>query len=144
MSELVTVSSVENKEKLKSNLEDLFKRERYSEIGEAIGMHSILIDPQNTIADQANLYHFILDMIKDRIRTAKGKGYSAWYTGFPKALDQIAAGNQIITDKRSTDVLASRRAAFGLFKSLDDFFFWALEERRLPLAHIMKYIEKTA
>lgn len=84
MSELVTVSSVENKEKLKSNLEDLFKRERYSEIGEAIGMHSILIDPQNTIADQANLYHFILNMIKNRIRTAKGKGYSAWYTGFPK------------------------------------------------------------
>ena len=143
MSELVTVSSVENKERLKTYLEDLFKRERYAEIGEAIGMHSILIDPQNTMADQAGLYHFVLDMIKDRIRKSKGKSYSAWYAEFPRALDRITEGNQIITDKTAMEALASHRAAFGMFKSLDDFYFWALEDRRLPLAQAVKYVEKT-
>lgn len=144
MSELVTVSSVENKERLKTYLEDLFKRERYAEITEAVGMHSILIDPQNTMTDQASLYHFVLDMIKDRVRRAKGKGYSTWYAGFPKAMDQLVAGNEIVADRTAADMLASHRAAFGPFKSLDDFFFWALDDRRLLLSHIVKYIEKTA
>ncbi len=144
MSELVTVSSVENREKLKSNLEDFFKRERYAEITEAVGMHSVLINPQNMISDQASLYHFVLDMIKDRIRRTKGKSYSAWYAEFPKSMDQLVTGNQVITDKTAAESLASHRAAYGLFKSLDDFFIWALDDRRLPLAQIVKYIERTA
>jgi hypothetical protein len=144
MSELVMVSNVENKERLKSYLEDLFKRGRYAEISEAIGMHSLLIDPQNTMSDQAGLYHFVLDLIKERIRKTKGKSYSAWYAEFPKIMDQLVTGTQLITDKTAAEAVASHRDAYGLFKSLDDFYAWALDDRRLPLAQIVKYIERTA
>ncbi|MGE5174293.1 MAG: hypothetical protein ACM3MD_10755 [Betaproteobacteria bacterium] len=144
MPELVMVSNVEKMEKLKILLEELFKQERYSEIGQAIGMHSILFDPQHMMSDQASLYHFVLTMIKDRIHKTKGKSYSAWYAGFPKVLDQLVTANQIVTDKSAAEALASHRAAYGPFKSLDDFFSWALDDRRLPLSQIMKYVEKTA
>jgi len=144
MTELVTVSGIEDKERLKTYLADLFKRGQYTEMSQAIGMHSILIDPQNTIGVQSSLYHFALELIKERIRTAKGKSYSSWYTEFPKILDRLVASAQVVTDKRAVDVLASRRAAYGPFKSLEEFFSWALDDRRLPFAHIVKYIEKTA
>ncbi len=143
MPELVRVSNVET-EKLKTYLEELFKQERYSEITQAIGMHSILIDSQHMISDQAGLYRFVLTMIKERIRKTKGKSYSAWYVGFPKVLDQLVTANQIITDKSAAEALASYRSARGPFKSVDDFFVWALNDRRLPLGQIVKYIEKTA
>jgi len=110
---------------------------------QAVGMHSLLIDPQHTMGDQAALYRFVLDMLKDRIRTSRGKGYSAWYTCFPKLMDQLISANQLVTDKAAAEVLASYRAGYGPFKSVDDFFFWALEERRLPLDQIVKYIEQT-
>jgi hypothetical protein len=144
MSEVVMVSSVEKMENLKTYLEELFKKQRYSEMTQAIGMHSILIDPQYTINDQASLYHFVLNMIKNRINTLKGKSYGSWYGSFPKILDQFITTNQIVTDKRAADALASHRAAYGAFKSVDDFFFWALDDRRLPLDQIVKYIEQSA
>jgi len=144
MSELVMVSDVERIEKLKTYLEELFKHQRYSEMTQAIGMHSILIDPQHTMTDQADLYHAVLNMIKDSISKAKGNNYSAWYVSFPNRLDGIVTGNRIITDNTAADALASHRAAYGPFKSLDDFFFWALDDRRLPLGQIVKYIEQTA
>jgi hypothetical protein len=144
MTELVRVSDVENKEHLKSYLEELFRKGQYAEMTQAIGMHSLLIDPQHTMSDQAALYRFVLDMIKDRIRKSKGTGYAAWYAGFPKVMDQLVSANQIVTDKATADVIASHRAAYGPFKSVDDFFAWALEDRRLELGQIVKYIEQTA
>ncbi|HUI46157.1 MAG TPA: hypothetical protein VL122_09285 [Nitrospirota bacterium] len=144
MPELVMVSSVEKMENLKAYLVELFNQQRYSEITQAIGMHSLLIDPQHTMNDQARLYHHVLNMLKNRISKAKGKSYGSWYTGFPKVLDQIMTANQIVTDKTAAEALASHRAGYGPFKSVDDFFFWALDDRRLPLEQIVKYIEQTA
>jgi hypothetical protein len=144
MQEVVKVSRLENRAKLKTYLEELFKQERYSEMTQAIGMYSIMIDPQRTMSDQTGLYRFVLDMIKDRIRTTRGKGYSAWYASFPATMDQLVSANQIVTNRAAADVLASHCAAYGRFKSLEDFFFWVLDDRRLPLDEIVKYIEKTA
>ncbi len=144
MSELVMVSSIEKMENLNTYLGELFKQHRYSEMTQAIGMHSLLIDPQHTMKDQTGLYRQVLNMLKDRISKMKGKSYGSWYTGFPKVLDQIMNANQIVTDKTAADALASHRAAYGPFKSVDDFFFWALDDRRLPLEQIVKYIEQTA
>jgi hypothetical protein len=107
-------------------------------------MHSLLIDPQHTMTDQTALYRFVLDMIKDRIGKTKVKGNATWYAAFPKVLDQLISSNQIVTDQASADVIASHRAAYGPFKSVDDFFFWALDDRRLELDQIVKYIEQTA
>ncbi|HET7317951.1 MAG TPA: hypothetical protein VFK23_02330 [Nitrospirota bacterium] len=143
MPDTVRVSDVENREKLKTYLAELFKKERYAEMTQAIGMHSLLIDPQHTMTDQAGLYHYVLDMIKERISKAKGKDYAAWYTGFPKILDQLVSARQIVIDEAAADELASHRAAYGPFKSLDDFFFWALDDRRLPLEQIVKYVDQT-
>jgi hypothetical protein len=143
MPELVMVSKVEKKEELKVYLEELFGQQRYSEMGQAIGMHSLLIDPQHTMSDQADLYRFVLNLIKHQISATKGKSYGTWYSAFPMILDQLMSENQVITDKAAADVVASHRAAYGPFKSLDDFFFWALDDRRLPLGQIVKYIEKT-
>jgi len=144
MPELVKVSSVEQMENLKTYIDELFNRECYSEITQAIGMHSLLIDPQHTMNDQASLYRQFLNLLKTRISKEKGKSYGSWYNGFPKILDQIMTADQIITDKRAAEVLASHRAAYGPFKSVDDFFFWALDDRRLPLDQLVKYIEHTA
>ena len=82
-------------------------------------------------------------MINDRISKVKGKNYSAWYVAFPNLLDNIVLGNRIITDNTAADALTSHRAAYGPFKSLDEFFFWALDDRRLPLGQLVKYIEHT-
>ncbi len=144
MSELVTVSSVESMEKLRSHLEQLFAQKRYSEITQAIGLHSVLFDPQHMISDQSDMYRFVLNMLKNRIAQARGKSYATWYEDFPKIMDQLVSANKIVTDAAAADVLASHRAAFGPFNSLDDFFFWAIDDRRLPLAQIVQYIESTA
>jgi hypothetical protein len=143
MVELVPVSKVEQKEELKKYLEDLIRRERYVEAAQAIGMHSLLIDPQHTMSDQASLYRFVLGLIKNRIKASKGKDYAAWYAEFPKLLDRLISGKTIPTDAAAADVVASHRDGYGLFKSVDDFFFWALDDRRLPLDQIVAYIEKT-
>jgi hypothetical protein len=144
MPEVVMVSSVEKMEKLKSFLEESFKNARYAEITQAIGMHSLLIDSEHTIKDQSALYHGILNMIQEKIRSGKGKNYGAWYSDFPKLMDELVSSKQVVTDKASLEVIASHRAAYGAFKSVDDFVFWALDDRRLTLAQIVKYIEKTA
>ena len=143
MPELVMVSSVEKIEHLKVYLGELFQKKRYAEITQAIGMHSLLIDPQHTILDQASRYRLVLNMLKDRMSKTKGKRYAEWYVGFPKHLDQLIAANQIVVDQAAADVLASHRAAYGLFKSVEDFFSWALDDRRLEMGQIVKYIEAT-
>ena len=144
MPEVVLVSKIEKMDKLKVYLLDSFKKARYSEVTQAIGMHSLLIDPQHTMKDQAGLYHGMLNMLKEKIRNIKGKSYGAWYSSFPKLMDELMTSNQGVINKASLDVLASHHEGYGSFKSVDDFFFWALDERRLNLEQIVKYIEKTA
>ena len=144
MPEVVLVSNVEQLDKLKSYLEESFKGSRYSEITQAIGMHSLLVDTQHTMRDQTHLYRGILNMLKERISKSKGKGYGAWYEAFPTLMNKLVTSKQIVTDNASLEVITSHRDAYGPFKSVDDFFFWALDERRLTLDQIVKYIEKTA
>ena len=144
MPEVVLVSNIEKMDKLKIYMEDSFKKSRYSEITQAIGMHSLLIDPQHTMKDQAGLYHGILNMIKERIGGSKGKSYGAWYTAFPSLMDKLASSKQTVIDNASLDVITSHSDAYGPFKSVDDFFFWALDDRRLTLDQVVNYIEKTA
>jgi hypothetical protein len=142
---LVQVSSIDTLDKLKSNIAELFKKEQYTEITESIGMHSLLIDPQHTMSDQASLYRLVLNMIKDRISRSMGKNYGAWYEHFPKLMDQlILSAKHPDADAATFDVLSSHRDAYGAFKSLEDFFFWALDDRRLTLEQIVMYIERTA
>ncbi len=57
MPEVVLVSTVENMDKLKSLSGGVVQESPVSEITQAIGMHSLLIDPQHTMKDQAGLYH---------------------------------------------------------------------------------------
>ena len=144
MPEVVLVSNVEKMDKLKVYLQESFKKARYSEVTQAIGMHSLLIDPQHTMQDQSGLYHGMLNMMKDKIRNIKGKSYGTWYSNFPKLMDELVLSNQVVIDKASLDVIASHHEAYGSFKSVDDFFFWALDDRRMTLEQIVKYIEKTA
>lgn len=143
MTGLITVSSVEEHEMLQSNIDDLFKRERYEDISRAIGIYSILIDPQHTISEQERLYRYVLDLIKKKINTQDPKNYSSWLASFPKLLSEIVASGKAVSDQRASDAVASRHAAFGPFRSLDDFYFWALDDRRLALTDIMKYIQAT-
>jgi hypothetical protein len=144
MQEVVLVSNIEKKEKLKVYLEELFNSNRYAEITEAIGMHSLFVDPQHTMKDQARLYNGILRMIKDRVSRNKGNNYGTWYKNFPQLMDTLVSSKQIVADKASLDVIASYREAYGAFKSVDDFFFWALNDRKLSLDQIVTCIEKTA
>jgi predicted ATP-dependent Lon-type protease len=144
MPEVVQVSNVEKMDKLKIYLEDAFKKSRYSEITQAIGMHSLIVDPEHTMKDQANLFRGILNMVKEKISGSKGKSYGVWYTEFPVLMDKLISTRQLVTDNASLDVLTAHHNAYGMFKSVDDFFFWALDERRLTLDQIIKYIEKTA
>jgi hypothetical protein len=144
MPEVVLVSNIEKMDKLKVYLQESFKKARYSEITQAIGMHSLLIDPQHTMKDQADLYHGMLNMMKEKIRSIKGKSYGTWYSSFSKLMDELVSSRQVVIDKASLDVIASHHEAYGSFKSVDDFFFWALDDRRLSLEQIVKYIEKTA
>ena len=144
MPEVVLVSNVEKMDKLKVYLEESFKKAQYPEITQAIGMHSLLVNPQHTMKDQVNLYHGILSLIKDRISKNKRNSYGAWYKNFPQVMDKLVSSKQVVADKASIDVIASHREAYGAFKSVDDFFFWALDDRRLSLDQIVAYIEKTA
>ena len=93
--------------------------------------------------DQAELYRGILSMIKARISDNKGNSYGAWYKNFPQRMDEMVSSKQI-ADKASIEVLASHREAYGAFKSVDDFFFWALDDRKLSLDQVVQYVERTA
>lgn len=143
MPEVVRVSTIENDQGLMASIEDYFKRGRYAELTQAIGMHSLLIDPQHTIYDQAHYYRKVLNLIKDKVRSRLGKHYSAWYASFPKLMDEIISAGGEGNDKPATSIIADHREAYGPFKSVDDFFFWGLDDRRLELDQIVKYIEKT-
>ncbi len=143
MPEVVRVGSVESSQTLQTTIEEYFKQGKYDAIMQAIGMYSILIDKNRTIEDQRRLYGTVLSLLKNRIAGALGRAYSAWYADFPKLLDGLVAQGQVVTDKMSAEVLASHRAAFGHFRSADDFYFWALDDRRLTLEQIVRYFEKT-
>jgi hypothetical protein len=143
MPDLVTVSSVEKLEDLKTNINTLFELGKYAEIIQSIGMHSILIDPEHMISDQDHLYHMVLNLIKKKINRKDPKRYSSWLIAFPALLNRIVEEKQIVTDAASLYGLASRTESFGPFSSLDEFYFWALDDRRLTLDQIVKYIEKT-
>ncbi len=143
MPEVVKVSTVENSQDIEARLEEYFKTGRYAEITQAIGIYSILIDPSHTLNDQSRLYHSVLRMIKEKLQTSLGKHYSAWYVNFPKLMNEMIASGTEIKDRIAVTILASHHDAFGPFKSLDDFFFWSLDDRRLTLEQIVQYIEKT-
>lgn len=143
MPDLVTVTSVENLENLKTKINSLFEQGKFAEITQAIGMHSILIDPEHMISDQDHLYHMVLNLIKNKINREDPKRYSSWLIAFPALLNRLVEEKQIVTDASSLSVLSSRTDSFGLFASLDEFYFWALDDRRLTLDQIVRYIEKT-
>ncbi len=144
MPETVTVSSVDRREKLKTRIEELFRKKQYEEISHAIGMYSVLIDPNRMIQDQKELYGTVLSMIKDRASKTMAKNYASWLAAFPKLMAELASTKKIVTDKASAGVIATYHNAYGPFESLDEFFTWALNDRRLALGQIAKYIEKTA
>lgn len=143
MPDLVRVSSVEKLEDLKTYINDLFLKERYAEITQAIGMYSILMDPEHMIEDQDQLYHLVLNLVKKRIVQKDPRTYSSWLIAFPAIIAHLVKDGRIVTDAAAQSVLASRHDAFGPFSSLDEFFFWALEDRRLPLEQIIRYIDTT-
>jgi len=143
MPDLVTVSSVEKMEDLKTNINRLFEQGKFAEIIQSIGMHSILIDPEHMISDQDHLYHLVLNLIKKKINRENPKTYSSWIIAFPSLIDKLVQGGVIVTDQASQSPLVSRTESFGPFSSLDEFYFWALDDRRLTLDQIVKYIEKT-
>ena len=143
MPEVVRVSTVENNQGLMTLIEDYFKRGRYAEITQADGMHSVRIDPGHTMKDQTRYCRQALDLINNREKTGLGAQYPAWYERFPKLMDEIVSAGVEVNDKLATSVIASHLEAYGSFKSVDDFFFWGLNDRRLELAQIVKYIEKT-
>ena len=143
MPEVVKVSEIENLEKLKAYIPELFQKGRYEEITNAIGMYSVLIDPQHTKTVQSQLYHIVLNLIKENVNKGNTKKYSSWLTSFPVLLADIVAAKQVVTDKAAADVLASHHNAYGPFRSLDEFFFWAITDRMLPLDQILAYVAKT-
>lgn len=143
MPELVTVSSIEHHNDLMSYIQGLFEKGLYDEVMHAIGIHSILLKPQQTMIEQNRLYSFVLELIKKKIASRGQNAYSSWLASFPKIMASIAESREVVADEAAADALASRHMAFGHFKSLDEFYFWALDDRRLNLSQIMKYIEKT-
>ncbi len=143
MPELVRVTTAANLDELLSYITDQFERGRYAEIIQAIGMHSILVDPEHTITDQEQLYRLALNLLKNKVRKENPSIYSAWLAAFPRHLDRLVEQGQIVTDPAAQAVLASHRAAYGPFASLDAFYFWALDDRRLPLDQIVRYVLRT-
>jgi hypothetical protein len=143
MPDLVTVSSVEKLEDLKTTINTLFEQGKFAEIIQSIGMHSILMEPEHMISDQDHLYHLVLNLIKKKINKEDPKRYSSWITAFPALLNRIVEEKLIVTDAASLYGLASRTESFGPFSSLDEFYFWALDDRRLTLDQIVTYIQKT-
>ncbi len=143
MPELVMVSSVDNIEKLRTNLRELFKKGRYSEITTSIGMYAVLMDPNRMLNDQRQLYGLVLNMIKDSLSGGKARNYASWLAAFPKILAEIVSSGKIVVDRAAADVVADYHNAYGPFSSVDDFYFWALTDRKLSLGQIVRYIEKT-
>lgn len=143
MPELVTVSSVERLDSLHTYINDLLDKGRYAEITQAIGMHSILMEPEHMIVDQDHLYHLVLNLLKKKTTREDPKTYSSWLIAFPALLARLVGDGRIVTDEAAQSVLASRHAAFGPFTSLDEFWFWALDDRRLPLEQIIRYVRAT-
>ena len=143
MPELVTVSSVEMLVSLRTTINDLFERGKFAEIIQSIGMHSIMMEPEHMIGDQDSLYHLVLKLIKKKIQRDDPKRYSAWLIAFPALLSRIVEEGQVIADDAAQSVLVSRLTSFGPFTSLDEFYFWALDDRRLPLDQIIRYIDRT-
>jgi hypothetical protein len=138
------VSAIKTIEDLLPILENYLNKGRYAKVTEAIGMHSVLADPLHTLETQKDLYSRVLAMLKNRISGNLGKRYGAWYADFPRILDGIITAKNVVTDDAAAQILTSHRTAYGPFKSPEDFFFWALDDRRLPLDQIVKYLEKTA
>ncbi len=143
MTQVVTVSSVEKIDELKKNIESLFQEGKYEEITQSIGMHSILIDPEHTKKDQRQLYRMVLELLKNKVRRENPKAYSSWLSAFPQLMAGIGEKKQVVTDKAAAETLASHQGSFGPFASVDAFFWWALHDRRLPLAQIVLYIMTT-
>ncbi len=143
MPELVRVSTAERMDGLMSYINEQFGRGKYIEIVQAIGMHSILVDPEHSIADQEQLYRLVLNLLKSKIGKDAPGSYGSWLSSFPRYLDHIVEQGQIVTDASAQSLLASRRAAYGPFASLDEFYFWALDDRRLPLDQIIRYVQRT-
>ena len=143
MPELVAVSRVEQLESLKTYINEQFEKERYAEIIQAIGMHSILMEPEHMIGDQAGLYRLVLNLLKKRVSRQIPKAYSSWITAFPSLLARLVKDNVIVTDAAAQSALVARHAAFGQFSSIDEFYLWALDDRRLPLDQIMRYVQRT-
>ena len=143
MPELVTVSSVEKLESLRTTINKLFELGKFAEIIQSIGMHSILMEPEHMIGDQDSLYHLVLNLVKKKIHRQDPKRYSSWLIAFPALLSRIVDEGQVIADDAAQSALVSRLASFGPFTSLDEFYFWALDDRRLPLDQIIRYIERT-
>lgn len=143
MPEVVRVSTIEKEQSLMNSIEENFKKGRYDEITQAVGMHSVLIDPEHMMVGQARLYRVVLNLLKNRISEKLGKKYAAWYSDFPKIVDRIVADEQDKSDPASRAVLSSHLAAYGPFKSVDEFFTWALDDRRLTLGRLVQFIERT-
>ncbi len=143
MPTLVRVADIEQVDRLKAYLQNLFDAGKYDAVSRAVGMHSELSDPEHTLADQASLFRYVLEILKHRLSSSQGHAYAAWYRCFPRSLDRLLETSGGELDQSSRNVLASHRAAYGPFRSLDDFYFWALDDRRLTLAQIIRLIEKT-
>ncbi len=144
MPENVFVSQVDSFDKTRAMIADFFQKGSYEEISRSIGIYSILCDPQHMLRDQNQLYRTVLDMLKDKITSEKGKASSSWVSSFPKRLSDAVTDNQPVLDEASRTVIVSRLNAYGQFRSLDEFYFWALDDRRLTLEQIIRLIEKTA
>jgi len=143
MPELVTVSSVEKMDSLRTTINELFEHGKFAEIVQTIGMHSIMMEPEHMISDQDSLYHLVLNLVKKKIQREDPKRYSAWLIAFPALLSRLVNEGQVIADDAAQSALVSRLTSFGPFTSLDEFYFWALEDRRLPLDQLIRYIYRT-
>jgi hypothetical protein len=143
MPELVTVSSVEKLDSLRTTINELFEHGKFAEIIQTIGMHSIMMEPEHMISDQDSLYHLVLNLVKKKIQREDPKRYSAWLIAFPALLSRLVNEGQVIADDAAQSALVSRLTSFGPFTSLDEFYFWALDDRRLPLDQLIRYIYRT-
>jgi hypothetical protein len=105
MPELVRVSNVEKMDGLQSYINEQVARGKYAEIIQAIGMYSLLIDPEHTIADQERLYRQVLGLLKDKIRSKDPRIYALWLDSFPRHLDRIVEQEEIDKDASAQNVL---------------------------------------
>lgn len=142
MPELVAVSKVENIENVKTYINEQFEKGKYAEITQAIGMYSILMDPERAIRDQDHLYHLVLNLLKKKISREAPRSYSSWVRAFPALLEQLVQQGEV-TDESARVTLMSRMGAFGRFSSLDEFYFWALDDRRLTLDQVVRHVMRT-